>query len=91
MIEESGFYEVWCYIFIYIYIYIYEGNDNPTPVFLPGEFHGSRSLVGGSPRSCKESDMTEAMEHSTHTQSHSHSHTQTHTHSHIWASLVAQQ
>ena len=22
-----------------------EGNGNPTPVFLPGEFHGQRSLV----------------------------------------------
>ena len=24
-------------------------NDNPTPVFLPGEFHGLRSLVGYGP------------------------------------------
>ena len=31
----------------------------PTPVFLPGEFHGQRSLVGYSPWSCKELDMTE--------------------------------
>ena len=31
----------------------------PTPVFLPGEFHGLRSLAGYSPWSCKESDMTE--------------------------------
>ena len=30
----------------------------PTPVFLPGEFHRQRSLVGYSPWSCKESDMT---------------------------------
>jgi len=30
-----------------------------TPVFLPGEFHGQRSLEGYSPQSCKESDMTE--------------------------------
>ena len=29
------------------------------PVFLPGEFHGQRSLVGYSPWGCKESDMTE--------------------------------
>ena len=28
-------------------------------VLLPGEFHGQRSLVGYSPWSCKESDMTE--------------------------------
>ena len=31
----------------------------PTPVFLPGESHGQRSLAGYSPWSCKESDMTE--------------------------------
>ena len=30
----------------------------PTPVFLPGEFHGERSLVGYSPWGCKESDTT---------------------------------
>ena len=28
-----------------------------TPVFLPGEFHGQRSLVGYSPWGCKESDV----------------------------------
>ena len=32
----------------------------PTPVFLPGESHGQRSLVGYSPWGHKESDMTEA-------------------------------
>ena len=32
----------------------------PTPVFLPGESHGQRSLVGCSPWDCTESDMTEA-------------------------------
>ena len=32
----------------------------PTPVFLPGESHGQRNLVGYSPWGCKESDMTEA-------------------------------
>ena len=26
-----------------------EGNGYPTPVFLPGEFHGQRSLAGYSP------------------------------------------
>ena len=30
-----------------------------TPIFLPGESHGERSLVGYSPQGCKESDMTE--------------------------------
>ena len=31
----------------------------PTPVLLPGRFHGQRSLVGCSPWGCEESDMTE--------------------------------
>jgi len=31
----------------------------PTPVFLPGEFHGQRNLVGYSPWGLKESDTTE--------------------------------
>ena len=30
-----------------------------TPVFLPGESHGQRSLMGYSPWGHKESDMTE--------------------------------
>ena len=30
-----------------------------TPVFLPGESHGQRSLVGYSPWDCKESDTAE--------------------------------
>ena len=34
------------------------GNGNPLPIFLPGESHGLRSLVGYSPWSLKESDMT---------------------------------
>ena len=33
----------------------------PTPVFLPGEFHGQRSLVGYSPWGHKESDTTERL------------------------------
>ena len=39
-----------------------------TPVFLPGEFHGWRSLVGYCPRSHKKSDATKW-----------HTHTHTHT------------
>jgi len=33
----------------------------PTPVFLPGEFHGLRNLAGYSPWSYKELDMTEQL------------------------------
>ena len=42
----------------------------PIPVFLPGKFHGQRSLVGYSPWGCKELDMTERL--SLHFTSHIH-------------------
>ena len=45
-----------------------------TPVFLPGEFHGQRNLVGYGPWGNKQLDMTEC----THT--HKHMHACTHTH-----------
>ena len=35
----------------------------PTPVFLPGEFHGQRRLAAYSPLGHKELDTTEATEH----------------------------
>ena len=35
----------------------------PTPVFLPGVFHGQRNLVGYSPWGHKESDKTEWLTH----------------------------
>ena len=41
----------------------------PTPVFLPGESHGQRSLVGYNPWGHKESVMTEQLTH-THTHTH---------------------
>ena len=47
----------------------------PTPVFLSGEFHGQRSLVGYSPWGGKESDMSEWL---THTHTHTHTHTIAH-------------
>ena len=33
----------------------------PTPVFLPGEFHGQKSLAGYSPWGHKQLDMTEGL------------------------------
>ena len=33
----------------------------PTPVFVPGESHGQRSLVGYNLWGCKESDMTDRL------------------------------
>ena len=46
----------------------------PTPVFLPGKFHGQRSLVGFSPGVHNESDMTDCM----HTCARAHTHTHIH-------------
>ena len=63
---------------IYIYIHLYIDTHiqclrerQPTPVFLPGEFHGQRSLAGYSPWGYKELDMTEQLTHT-----HTHTHTQ---------------
>ena len=39
---------------------------SPTPVFLPGEFHGQTGLEGYSPGGRKELDRTERLTH-THT------------------------
>ena len=36
-------------------------KGQPTPVFLPGKFHGKGGLVGYSPGAHKESDMTELL------------------------------
>ena len=35
----------------------------PTPVFLPGEFHGQRSLVGNGPRGRKDLEATEQQQY----------------------------
>ena len=40
-----------------------EREWQPTPVFLPGELDGQRSLVGYSPRGRKESDTNEQLTH----------------------------
>ena len=45
----------------------------PTPVFLPGESHGQRSLAGYSPWGHKELEMTKQLIH-THTHTHTHTH-----------------
>ena len=43
-----------------------ERKWQPTPVFLPGESHGGRSLVGYSPRGGKESDTAELLHFHSH-------------------------
>ena len=56
--------------FSVLWIYTRNGRDGkipwrrkwqPTPVFLPGQSHGQRSLAGYSPRGRKESDTTERL------------------------------
>ena len=39
------------------------GQEDPTPVCLPGEFQGQRNLAGYGSWSHKESDMTEPLTH----------------------------
>ena len=41
--------------------FLWRRKWQPTPVFLPGESHGQRSLVGYSPRGRKELDTTERL------------------------------
>ena len=51
------------YNYICIYIVCWIGAWHPTPVFLPGQSHGQRSLVGYSPGGQKESETNEVTEH----------------------------
>ena len=60
-------------VYLYIDTHVQSLRERqPTPVFLPGEFHGQRSLAGYSPWGCKELDTTEQLTH-THTHTHTHS------------------
>ena len=43
------------------YLVSWSRKWQPTPVFLPGKFHGQRSLVGCSPWGLKESDTTDRL------------------------------
>ena len=36
-----------------------EKEQLPTPIFLPGKFHGQRTLAGYSPADCKDPDTTD--------------------------------
>ena len=42
-------------------VYVWRGQWQPTPVLLPGECHGRRSLVGYSPCGQEGSDTTEQL------------------------------
>ena len=49
------------FYYLFIYTFILEKGMATTPVFLPGECHGQRSLVGWSLWGHKESDTTERL------------------------------
>ena len=52
---------LWCSAFFIVQLShpYWRRHWHPTPVFLPGESHGQRSLAGYSPWGHKESDTTE--------------------------------
>ena len=54
-----------------------------TPVFLPAEFHGQRSLVVYSPWDHKDSDMTDWLQH-IHTLTHTYIFQHLHFSPHLW-------
>ena len=45
----------------FFFVTTYRRKWHPTPVFLPGEAHCQRSLVGYSPWGCEELDTTERL------------------------------
>ena len=49
---------LYCFL---IYFCIWRRKWQPTPVLLPGKFHGQRSLASYSPQGRKESDTTERL------------------------------
>ena len=76
--ELATFYVKLCPVHIFlknliasIITFLWSRNWQPTPVFLPGEFHGQRSLAGYSPWGRKELDTMERLTHThTHTSLH---------------------
>ena len=49
--------------FTHFTLYHWRRKWQPTPVFLPGESHGQRSLAGHGPWDLRESDMIEVTKH----------------------------
>ena len=59
--DVSGGLEKWFWGACSAFPSIWSRKWQPAPVFLPGKFHGQRSLVGYSPWGHKESDLTEQL------------------------------
>ena len=64
--------------FLSFYSSFWRRKWQPTPVFLPGESHRQRGLVGCGLWGCKESDTTKQLS-DRHTYTHTRAHTHTHT------------
>ena len=64
-----------------LHLHSWRREWQPTPGFLPREFHGLRSLVNYSSWDHKESDPTEQLSLS-HTHTHTHTHTLFHSYTH---------
>ena len=64
MDKPSGCSRLACFQ-IDLYLCHWRRKWQPTPVFLPGESHGQKSLVGYSPWGHKESDTAEQLTHNT--------------------------
>ena len=65
LLQESralnGFWNLSCNLSLAVGKMPWRRAWQPTPVFLPGEAHGQRSLAGYSPQGHKESDTTEGL------------------------------
>ena len=66
VISVSASVAMWLFLYVTAFVNLSSYKDishvglwQPTPVFLPGESHGPRSLGGYSPRGRKELDTTE--------------------------------
>ena len=59
---------VWVWVCVWVCV-SWRQKWQPTPIFLPGESRGQRSLVGYSLWGCRESDTANQLTH-THTQTH---------------------
>ena len=58
---------------------LWSRKRQPIPVFLPGKYHGQKSLAGYNPWGHKASDTIERARTHTHTHAHTYTHTHTHT------------
>ena len=59
--DVSGGLEKWLWGTCSAFPSIWRRKWQPAPLFLPGKFHGQRSLAGYSPWGLKESDLTERL------------------------------